>query len=118
MVPRASIATAMRTPRVSEHETFMKYLSILVAAVVLSTAAPVRAEQLDLSTIKCKEFVNSGKETIGLILMWMEGFYTDQDAKPIVDFDKMQSDGQKLGEYCGKNPEHSLISAAKDVMDK
>jgi acid stress chaperone HdeB len=96
----------------------MKYLLSLSAAAMLWTATPVHAEQLDLSTIKCKEFVNSGKETIGLILMWMEGFYTDQDAKPIVDFDKMQSDGQKLGEYCGKNPDHSLITAAKDVMDK
>ncbi len=96
----------------------MKYLLTLSAAAMLWTAAPARAEQLDLSTIKCKEFVNSGKENIGLILMWLEGFYSDQDAKPIVDFDKMASDGQKLGEYCGKNPDHSLITAAGDVMDK
>jgi acid stress chaperone HdeB len=41
-----------------------------------------------------------------------EGSYSDQDAKPIVDFDAMQKNGGKLGEYCGKNPGHSLITAA------
>ncbi len=96
----------------------MKYLLSLTAAAMLWTANPVRADQLDLSTITCKDFVSSSKENIGLILMWLEGFYTDQDAKPIVDFDKMQRDGQQLGEYCGKNPGHSLITAANDVMDK
>ncbi len=96
----------------------MKYISILIAAAMLSATVPTRAEQLDLSTITCKEFVGSSKENIGLILMWMEGFYTDQDAKPIVDFNKMQSDGQKLGEYCGKNPTHSVITAAEEVVDK
>ncbi len=96
----------------------MKRLLMLSAVAMLWTADPVHADQLDLSTVKCKEFVSSGKDNIGLILMWLEGFYSDQDAKPIVDFDKMKSDGEKLGEYCGKNPDHSLITAATDVMDK
>jgi acid stress chaperone HdeB len=90
---------------------------MLIAATTLSAVVPARAEQLDLSTITCKEFVNSSKENIGLILMWMEGFYTEQNAKPIIDFDKMQSDSRKLGEYCGKNPTHSLITAAEEVVD-
>ena len=117
-MPAQALPRERAFPRTVEREIFMKYLSMLIAAAMLSATAPVRAEQLDLSTIKCKEFVSSSKDNIGLILMWMEGFYTEQDAKPIVDFDKMQSDGQKLGEYCGKNPDHSLITAAKDVMDK
>lgn len=96
----------------------MKRLLMLSTVAVLWASNLVHAQQLDLSTIKCKDFLSSGKDTIGLILMWMEGFYSDQDAKPIVDFDKMKTDGEKLGEYCGKNPEHSLITAAEDVMDK
>ena len=49
--------------------------------------------------------------------MWLEGFYTDEDAKPVVDFDAMKKNGGKLGEYCAKNPGHSLITAADDVME-
>jgi acid stress chaperone HdeB len=94
----------------------MKKLSVLLAAAALCVALPAKAQQLDLATITCKEFVTSEKDTIGLILMWLEGFYTDQDAKPIVDFDKMKTDSGKLGEYCGKNPTHSLITAAEELM--
>ena len=94
----------------------MKKLLVLLAAAALLSPLPARAQQLDLSTITCKEFIGSSKENIGLILMWMEGYYNDSDAKPIVDFDKMQKDGAKLGEYCGKNPGHSLITAADEVM--
>jgi hypothetical protein len=28
----------------------------------------------------------------------------------------MKTDGGKLGEYCGKNPSHGLITAADDIM--
>ncbi len=94
----------------------MKKLSVLIVAAMLAGPLPAQTQQLDLATITCSDFINSDKQTIGLILMWLEGFYSDQDAKPIVDFDKMKSNGGKLGEYCGKNPGHSLITAAEDVM--
>ncbi len=102
----------------------MTRFSILLAAALLALAGPVRAQQppqqpqqLDLATVTCKEFVTSDKETIGLILMWLQAYYTEQDAKPVVDFAKMKSDGEKIGVYCSKNPGHSIITAADEVMD-
>ena len=99
----------------------MRRLSILLVPVMLALAGPIRAQQppqeLDLATVTCKEFVTSDKETIGLILMWLQAFYTQPDAKPVVDFAKMKSDGEKLGAYCGKNPGHSIIDAADEVME-
>lgn len=94
----------------------MNKLSMVLVAVALLAPLPVKAQQLDLATVTCKDFIASDKDTIGLILMWIEGFYSDQDAKPIVDFDKMKANGGKLGEYCGKNPGHSLITAADEVV--
>ena len=92
----------------------------ILAAAALAFVGPVRAQQpaqqLDLATVTCKEFVTSDKETIGLILMWLQAYYTEQDAKPVVDFVKMKSDGEKIGAYCGKNPGHSIIDAADEVM--
>jgi acid stress chaperone HdeB len=87
-----------------------------VLAAALCAATPAQADRLDLSTIKCKEFVSSAKDNIALILMWLAGYYSDEDAPPIVDFDKMKSDGQKLGEYCAKHPDDSIITAAEEVM--
>jgi acid stress chaperone HdeB len=99
----------------------MKFRFVLAAALAATffAATPASAaNRLDLSTIKCKEFLTSEKDNIALILMWLAGYYSDEDAPPIVDFDKMKSDGQKLGEYCGKHPDDSLITASEEVMGK
>lgn len=94
----------------------MNKLSVLLVAVALIVPLPAQAQQLDLATVTCKDFTSSDKETIGLILMWLEGYYSEENAKPVVNFDKMKVDGGKLGEYCGKNPGHSLITAADEVL--
>ena len=94
----------------------MNKISVLLVAAALIAPLPAQAQQLDLATVTCKDFTSSDKETIGLILMWLEGYYSEENAKPVVNFDKMKVDGGKLGEYCGKNPGHSLITAADEVL--
>ena len=96
----------------------MKIVLMLAAATMLWAAGPAPAQQLDLATIKCKEFVASDKETVGYILMWLIGYYAEENDPPVVDFDKMKQSGGKLGAYCGTNPDHSLITAADKVLAK
>ena len=95
----------------------MKKLLILATTAMLSATAPSQAQQLDMSTVKCRDFVTSSKENIALMLMWLQGYYSDQDASPIIDFDQMQKDAAKLGDYCAKNPDHSVITAAEEALD-
>jgi acid stress chaperone HdeB len=94
----------------------MKQLIALTVAAIVWSALPAEAEQLDLSTVKCRQFFEYNKENLSLMLMWLDGYYSEDDAPPIVDFDKMMENSKKLGEYCGKNPEHSVITAAEKVM--
>lgn len=96
----------------------MKFITALVVAAAFLLPAPAGAQKLDLSTVTCKEFVESPKENIGLILMWLTGYFAEEDDPPIVDFDKMKSDAEKLGTYCGQNPGHGLITAAENIMGK
>jgi len=97
----------------------MRRLSIVfAAATLLMLSASVRAQQLDLATVTCKEFQASDKQTVSLVLSWLQAFYTEQNAKPIVDFGKMKADGDRITNYCDKNPGHSVITAADDVMGK
>jgi acid stress chaperone HdeB len=86
--------------------------------VLMLLTAPASAQALDLSTIKCKEFLESGKETIAFIMMWLDGYFTGEDDPAIVDFEKMKQKGEKLGAYCAKNPGHGLLTAADEVMAK
>ena len=94
----------------------VKILSAIVTAALLAAATPAQAQKLDLSTITCKQFLEMRQESVSLILMWMAGYYADQDAPPIVDFDKMKEDAGKLAAYCAKNPEVGLITAAEETI--
>jgi acid stress chaperone HdeB len=94
----------------------MRLLAALFAAAVL-IAGPARAQVVDLSTIKCKEFVESSKENIGVIAMWLHGYYAGKaDSPAIIDFDKFTKDAEKLGKYCSNNPTHGLITAADKTL--
>ena len=96
----------------------MRLLAALFAAAML-IAGPARAQVVDLSTIKCKEFVESSKENIGVIAMWLHGYYAGKaDAPAIIDFDKFTKDAEKLGKYCGNNPTHGLITAADKTLSE
>lgn len=96
----------------------MRIVSIGLIAAALLCAAPAQAQVLDLSTIKCKEFIESGKETIGLVLMWLDGYYTGEDDPAVVDFGKLAKNGEKIGEYCAKNPTIGVGTAAEELFGK
>ena len=94
----------------------MKVVIAAALAALLAAAAPASAQKLDLSTVKCKDFLQSGTENIAFVMMWLHGYYTDQEAPPIVDFDKMKADLTKVADYCRQNPETGLITAAEELL--
>ena len=93
----------------------MRFLLGTLTAILMATATP--AQKLDLSTVTCKQFLESSKENIGLILVWLQGYWTDEDDPPILDFDKMNGDAAKLAAYCATNPTSGLITAANEVLN-
>jgi acid stress chaperone HdeB len=94
----------------------MRLLFAILCVFAFNAVTPASAQVLDLSTVKCKDFVESGERNISLILMWVQGYYTEEDDPPLIDFGKMAENGKKLGEYCGKNPSAGLITAADEVL--
>jgi len=98
----------------------MKRSLMFVIAATMWAASPALAQkqQFDLSTMTCKRFFEYDKDNLAIMLMWLDGYYSEDDAPPIVDFDKMMENSKKLGEYCGKNPGHSVITAADKTLAK
>jgi acid stress chaperone HdeB len=91
-------------------------VAISLVAASLVTMTPAAAQKLDLSTVTCKQFLDSGERTMSMVLMWITGFFTDEDESPVVDFDKLKTDAGKLTDYCKKNPTTNLMSAAEEVL--
>jgi acid stress chaperone HdeB len=98
----------------------MKRAVILIVAAALWATFPAQAQKqrFDLSLITCKQFFEYDKDNLAILLMWLDGYYAEEDAPPIVDFDNMGENGKKLGQYCARNPTHSVITAADKVMIK
>ena len=91
--------------------------SVLVAALLLA-ANPADAQSVDLSKIKCKEFIELPKETALAITVWLDGYFTDEEDPAVVDFDKLKAMAEKVGAFCSQNPKMGLITAAESVMVK
>jgi acid stress chaperone HdeB len=89
---------------------------VLVAAIAI--VVPANAQVIDLSRIKCKEFIGFPKETMSYLTMWIDGYLTDEEDPRVVDLEKMKAKTEKLGLYCAQNPRMSVLTAAEDVMAK
>lgn len=93
----------------------MRY--VMALAALIAVCSPAAAEKLDLSTMTCKQFITSDNDSITVILTWLDGYYKDDDAPPVIDTDKFVKNAGRLGEYCAKNPELGLITAADKLFD-
>ena len=88
-----------------------------VAAALLAAAA-ADAQVVDLSATKCKDFIELPRETVNSIMMWLDGYFTDEEDPAVVDFDKMKAKADKLGAFCIQNPKMGLMTAAENVLAK
>ena len=94
----------------------MKLFAGLLAAEMMACCGPALADDIDLSTWTCKQFVKADDETVKLVLTWLDGYYKDEDDPPVIETDKFVDNAKKLGEYCGDHPDQGLITAADKVF--
>lgn len=88
------------------------------AAMLAALPLPAAAQSLDLSTIKCKDFLQSGKENIAVIITWLDGYYKEKDDPPVIDLANFSTKSEKLAKYCAENPDNGLITAADKTLSK
>jgi len=94
---------------------FLTLAAMLAAAAVAATSAQATG-RLDLNTVKCGEWLESGKENIGATMAWIDGYYTEENDPPIIDFDKMEGKAKKLGKFCAENKDLGLGTAAEKLF--
>ena len=81
---------------------------------------PVLAEEskFDMTKLSCKQFAGYDKDNMSVIMMRLEGYYTDENGEAVIDFGKMAGDTAHLLVYCGDHPDDEIITAAEEVLDK
>lgn len=89
---------------------------LVAAALALSSATAASAAVLDLYTMTCKQFVESDKDTIGIMLTWLDGWYKGDSDEAKIDTDVFVENAKKIGAYCATNPTTSIVNAADKVL--
>jgi len=88
----------------------------ILAFTVLLPMSSAYAQDMDMTKIKCKEFISAQKDQIAIILAWLEGYYTKESDPPIIFADKMTKDAKNLSAYCNAHGDDDIIEAAEKVM--
>lgn len=95
----------------------MRTVHTALCAVGLSISPmAAQAEVLDLATMSCKQFVDSGPDEMKMVLTWLDGWYKGDSDEAIIDTDVFVANAKKFGAYCGANPSVSIVTAAEKVL--
>ena len=96
------------------------YAGLFAAAALLMASPAVAAEEskVDMSKLTCKQFTAYNDDNRGLMMMWFEGYYTEDDDPAVVDFQKMAGDLAQVLIYCGNNPDADMVTATDGIMGK
>jgi hypothetical protein len=93
------------------------FRALALAAALFACAPAAQAQVADLSKLSCKDFLGLDKDSIVLIWAWLYGYFSDQDADPIIDFGKLTGQGARLAEFCKSNPGVDIIRAAEPIYE-
>jgi acid stress chaperone HdeB len=96
----------------------VKVIGASLVAAVLFTASAADAQSVDLSKIKCKDFIELPKDTAYAITVWLDGYFTDEEDPAVVNFDRLKAMAERVGSFCAQNPKMGLMGAAESVMVK
>jgi len=87
----------------------------IISAALLSTMMPALADStIDVSKLTCKKFNDDNR---GLIMMWFEGYYTEESEPATIDFGKMAGHLARLLIDCAANPDKNVLDLADEAMN-
>ncbi len=92
-------------------------LSLLFAAAFSLSSMPAYAVKWDLSTMSCKQFLDSGEDNIAVVLTWMAGTRATRTTRSSTPRSSSRTP-KRFGAYCGKNPTVSVVTAADEILGK
>ena len=92
--------------------------SPLLIAAIMAISSPALAEKLDLTSMKCKQYVEIGGGNSSIITAWLTGYHADESDSIIIDLERLKETGDRLSAFCTANPNFSVASAAEGLFGK
>jgi acid stress chaperone HdeB len=87
---------------------------ILVAAALLIAGAYGTASAqvlLDMSLLKCKDYLEAPPDRQELIAAWMSGYFNASINQPTVDLSRFAANKSRVEKYCKRRKNENLMNA-------
>jgi acid stress chaperone HdeB len=89
---------------------FARTVVNLTISLMLIAPLSSKAQEIDMTSLKCREFVNSKQETATNIMLWLSGYFTYEDDAQIINISKIKNKENQLKQYCADNQDlHWLV---------
>ncbi|MBV9832836.1 MAG: hypothetical protein JO055_00430 [Alphaproteobacteria bacterium] len=92
------------------------YAALLCAATALPFSAPARAEVVNMATITCKDLLESKPDEIGVMLVWLHGYYGGRSGDTKFDVEEFARGSQKIAEHCKQNMSITVMQAIERIF--
>ena len=94
--------------------------TVIVATLGFALISPTSssAQEIDMASWKCSDFIAGNQETATNIMLWLSGYFTYEDDPPIINISKISNKANQLKQYCADNPLLPLLEASEIFMDK
>ena len=96
----------------------MKRVGILIAGSAFLIASSAQANILDLRKLTCDDIAKGSSQDNTTIAVWLNGYYMENDAEAVIDFDKVNNLGNALVKFCAANPKMPVSDAAEKIVGK
>jgi acid stress chaperone HdeB len=86
------------------------------AAWVLAGCSAGLGASVNLDTESCREFLKADPVVMQTTLAWLDGYYEEEDAPPVIDFDTLETNAAKLKAYCAAHGDETVGTAAESLF--
>jgi hypothetical protein len=97
---------------------FARALTAATVAVAAIGPLSASAQNIDLPSLKCSDFLSSDQDTATKIMFWLGGYYTYEGDSPMINMNKLKDKEQQIKAYCADNTSMGLIAVSDIFMDK
>lgn len=88
----------------------VRLFAAMACAAIFATAASA-AEEMDLATVTCGELMQADRQTIGVFLIWIDGYLSARSGNTRLAEAWLAATGERVAALCKDRPEKLLLPA-------
>ena len=92
------------------------YTAVAAVVAIAGGYGQARAQLiLEMSMLKCKDYLDAPLDRQEWIAAWMSGYFNAERNIPMVDLKRFSTNKKKVEKYCRSNKKDNLMNAIRKV---